>query len=280
VRSLAPRQPAAAGFFYPDRPAEAERELARLIRETGSKRSARALVVPHAGWMYSGRVAGEVYGQVKLPRLAVVLGPNHTGLGPAGSVMGRGRWLIPGAEVPIAGDLARAILDASGVLEDDERAHAREHAIEVQLPFLRRLRPDLSFVPITLMRSDLAFCEDVGRAVAAAVGDWREPVMVVCSTDLNHYESQPVSNQKDRLAIEAMLSLDPERLLSTVREHRISMCGVAPAVATLAAMRELGARDAELVRYETSGDVSGQFDRVVGYAGLIVRSAPAAGIPS
>jgi AmmeMemoRadiSam system protein B len=264
------RHPAVAGLFYPHRPPEMDRELARLLRETEPKRSARGLVVPHAGWVYSGRVAGEVYGQVRLPRLAVVLGPNHTGLGPAGSLMASGRWAVPGGEVSIAAGLAEAILAASSVLEADELAHVREHAIEVQLPFLRRLRPDLGFVPITLMRSDLAFCADVGRAVATAVKDWSEPVLLVCSTDLNHYEPQEVSNRKDRLAIDALLSLGPERLLSTVREHRISMCGVAPAVAALVAVTELGATTAELVRYETSASVSGDYDRVVGYAGLMI----------
>jgi hypothetical protein len=184
--------------------------------------------------------------------------------------MASGRWALPGGEVSIAADLAEAILAGSGVLEADELAHAREHAIEVQLPFLRRLRPDLAFVPITLMRSDLAFCADVGRAVATVVKDWSEPVLLVCSTDLNHYEPQAVSNRKDRLAIEALLSLDPGRILFTVEEHRISMCGVAPAVATLVAMKELGAERAELVRYETSAAVSGDYDRVVGYAGLVI----------
>lgn len=260
-----------AGVFYPGHPDEMAAELGRLVEDVTPRVPARAVVVPHAGWMYSGRVAGEVYGRVRVPRLAVVLGPNHTGAGPWGSVMGRGRWAIPGAEVPIAEALADAILAASRVLQEDEAAHRREHAVEVQLPFLRRARPDLAFVPITLGSDDLPFCRDVGRAVAAALRGAGEPVLVVCSTDLNHYESQAVSNRKDRLAIDALLSLDPETLRATVRKHDISMCGVAPALATLAALRELGPGRAELVRYETSGDVSGDHTRVVGYAGLLVH---------
>jgi hypothetical protein len=262
-----------AGLFYPDRPERVEAELDRLL-DPRAPRPAAALVVPHAGWMYSGRVAGEVYGRVTVPRLAIILGPNHTGRGAEGSVMARGRWAVPGGEVPIAEELARGLIAATPALEADEVAHAREHAIEVQLPFLRRLEPRLAFVPVTLMRTDLDFCREVGLAVAAVVRASAEPILLICSTDLNHYEPQAVSNRKDRLAIEALLSLDPRRLIATVSERRISMCGIAPATALLVALRELAHGPIELVRYETSGDVSGEYDRVVGYAGLIV--APAA----
>ena len=231
----------------------------------------RALVVPHAGWMYSGKVAGAVYGRVALPKLVVLLGPNHTGLGPWGSIMTRGRWAIPGGDLEIAADLAEAILSRCAELREDESAHAREHALEVQLPFLRRLRPDVQFVPLTLMKTDLAFCEAVGRAVAATVAAWPESVLLISSTDLNHYESQAVSNRKDRLAIEAILALDPDGLQRTVRDHHISMCGIAPTTALLAALRDLGSPRAELIRYMTSGDVSGDYDRVVGYGGVIIH---------
>ncbi|HEV8440822.1 MAG TPA: AmmeMemoRadiSam system protein B [Methylomirabilota bacterium] len=264
------RPPAVAGFFYPDRADRVEDELARLIVPAHPKVTAQAIVVPHAGWQYSGRVAGAVYGRIMVPRVAVVLGPNHTGLGPPGSIMTRGRWALPGSDVPVCEELARAVLAESPMLTEDARAHAREHAIEVQLPFLRRVQPEVTFVPIALMGRDLGFCREIGRALAIALERFGEPVLLVCSTDLNHYESQPVSNRKDRLAIEAMLGLEPGRLHSTVREHRISMCGVAPAVAMLAALSQLGPGRAELVRYATSGDVSGDYDRVVGYAGMIV----------
>jgi len=265
------RTPAVAGLFYPARPHEVEADLSRLLEDVEPKVSPRAVVVPHAGWMYSGQVAGAVYGRLALPGLVVLLGPNHTGLGPRGSIMTRGRWAIPGAEIAIAGELAQAILSRSPELEEDASAHAREHALEVQLPFLRRLNRDVRFVPVTLQKTDLAYCQAVGRAVAEVVGAWPEPVLLVSSTDLNHYESEAVSNRKDRLAVEAILSLDPERLQRTVREHRISMCGIAPTTALLAAVRDLGAGRAELVRYMTSGDVSGDYERVVGYCGVIIE---------
>jgi hypothetical protein len=259
-----------AGIFYPSRPERMQAELSRLVVSGPEPRPVRAVVVPHAAWQYSGRVAGAVYGRIRCPRLAVVLGPNHTGLGPRGSVMARGRWALPGGDMPIAEDLADAILAATPVLQDDMRAHAEEHAVEVQLPFLRWLSPELAFVPIVLGRTHLEFCEEVGRALAVVIRGRQERVLLVCSTDLSHYERQDVSNAKDRLAIDAMLSLDPARLALTVREHKISMCGVGPAMATLSALRALGPDGAELVRYETSGDVSGDLDRVVGYAGLLL----------
>ena len=265
------RKPAVAGRFYPDRPAQVDADLSRLIEDVHPKMPSRAVVVPHAGWMYSGSVAGAVYGRIVLPRLALLLGPNHTGQGPWGSVTTSGKWAIPGREVPIAHDLGQALLTAFPALEEDARAHRWEHALEVQLPFLYRLRADIAFVPLALTAGDLGFCRQVGEAVAATVKAWPEPVLLLSSTDLNHYEPQAVSNAKDRLAIDAMLALDPEGLHRTVAERRISMCGIAPTTALLYALRELGTGQATLVRYMTSGDVSGDLTRVVGYCGIVIE---------
>jgi hypothetical protein len=170
----------------------------------------------------------------------------------------------------VARELAAALLAASPELVEDARAHIREHALEVQLPFLHRRQPDLQIVPVTLGRIAPAFCRAVGEAVGRVVADWPQPVLLVDSTDLNHYESQAVSNRKDRLAIDAIAALDPTRLWETVRAHDISMCGIAPTQALLWAIPALGVRSARLVRYQTSGDVSGDLTRVVGYAGLIL----------
>lgn len=264
------REPAVAGSFYPAAPKAVETELARLLPEMPAA-AARAVVVPHAGWMYSGAVAGETYAQVVVPRLAVLLGPNHTGLGVPGAVVSEGAWRYPGGSVPVAEELARAIIEVADELEEDTRAHLREHALEVQIPFLHRRQPDLAIVPITLGRTDPGFCRAVGEAVGRVVAGWPEPVLVVDSTDLNHYESQAVSERKDRLAIDAILALDPEGLWRAVRTHEISMCGIAPTQALLWAVPALGIRSARLVRYRTSGDVSGDYQRVVGYAGLILE---------
>jgi AmmeMemoRadiSam system protein B len=264
------RKPAVAGSFYPGDPEGLDAELTRLLPARPSA-PARAVVVPHAGWMYSGTVAGETYAQVAVPRLAVLLGPNHTGLGAPGALMREGAWRYPGGTVPVARELAAALLAAASELQADVAAHLREHALEVQVPFLHRRQADLRIVPITLGRTDPSFCEAVGAAVGRVVAGWAEPVLVVDSTDLNHYESQAVSTRKDRLAIDAVLALDPRRLWQTVREHAISMCGIAPTQTLLWAAPALGIRSARLVRYQTSGDVSGDLARVVGYAGIVLE---------
>jgi AmmeMemoRadiSam system protein B len=263
------RQPAVAGMFYPADPTALEAELTQLMPVRRAA-TARAVVVPHAGWMYSGAVAGETYAQVTLPRLAVLLGPNHTGLGSPAALVASGAWGYPGGSVPVARELAAALLAASSDLAEDPRAHVREHALEVQIPFLHRRRADLQIVPVTLGRVDPGFCRAVGEALGHVAAHWTEPVLVVDSTDLNHYESQAVSNRKDRLAIDAILGLDADGLWRTVQAHDISMCGIAPTQALLWAAPALGIRSARLVRYQTSGDVSGDVAHVVGYAGIIL----------
>jgi hypothetical protein len=185
--------------------------------------------------------------------------------------MREGAWRYPGATVPVSRELAEALLAAAGELEPDDAAHLREHALEVQLPFLHRRQPDLAIVPITLGRTDPDFCRAVGEAIGRVVAGWSEAVLLVDSTDLNHYETQTVANRKDRLAIDAILALDAERLRTAVQTHDISMCGIAPTQALLWAAPALAVRAARLVRYQTSGDVSGDLTRVVGYAGIVLE---------
>ena len=263
------REPVVAGSFYPGDPRGLGVALDQLM-PPGPAALARAVVVPHAGWTYSGSVAGETYAAVAVPRLAILLGPNHTGLGAPGALMRSGTWRYPGGSVPVVSDLADALLRAAPELEVDPAAHLREHALEVQLPFLHRRQPALEIVPITLGRTDPGFCRAIGEAVGRVVAGWPEPVLVVDSTDLNHYESQAVSERKDRLAIDAILALDAEGLWRTVRQHDVSMCGIAPTQALLQAAPALGIRAARLVRYQTSGAVSGDYARVVGYAGIVL----------
>jgi AmmeMemoRadiSam system protein B len=259
-----------AGRFYPDSRKAMEAELARLV-PPGAAATARAVVVPHAGWRYSGAVAGETYAAAAVPRRAILLGPSHRGAGIAAALFGRGAWAHPGGQVPIASDLAAALLSGSEALRDDPEAHRGEHSLEVQLPFLHRRQPALAIVPVLLGHGDLGFCRTIGHAIAEVVAGWPEPVLLVDSTDLNHYESQLETERKDRLAIDAIRALDPEALWRAVRLHDISMCGVAPTLALLYAARALDVREAELVRHRTSGDASGDYRSVVGYAGLVLR---------
>jgi MEMO1 family protein len=263
------REPAVAGRFYPGDPGRLEKDLARYLGPTNApaEADALALMAPHAGYMYSGAIAGETYARVRVPDRAVVLCPNHTGLGSRRSVWSTGAWRIPGGDVSVDADLARRVSEQAG-LDADQHAHLREHAIEVQLPFLRAKNPALRVVPICLAQLSLADCRKVGQGLARAIEG--SDVLLVASTDMSHYVSAVAAERLDRLALERVQALDPEGLYRVVNEHEISMCGYIPTTVTLFACRELGARSAALVRYGNSGEASGDFERVVGYAGVVI----------
>ncbi len=226
---------------------------------------------PHAGYMFSGSVAGAVYSKIKIPDKVVILGPNHTGRGAPFSIITEGIWNTPLGEIKIASSLGKNILENSKDLEEDTSAHTFEHSIEVQLPFLQYLNPKISFVPICLSSSIYSCYEDIALAIYNAVKTEGEKVLIIASSDMSHYEPHDVANDKDRQAIEAILELDEKLLLKRIEDFNISMCGFVPATIMLIACKELGAKTAELVKYQTSGDVIGDYSEVVGYAGLIVK---------
>ncbi len=263
------RKPVVAGQFYPGDPV-ALREFVVRALGAGPERAALGVVSPHAGYVYSGAVAGETLGAVPVPETVVLLGPNHTGLGAEAAVWARGGWATPLGTVPVAEDLAGALLAACPILQEDTLAHVHEHSLEVQLPFLQVKRPDLRIVPICLALRSFGEIAEVGNALADTLAGWGEPALLVASSDMSHYEPDDVARAKDKLAIERVLDLDPRGLLDTAKRHGITMCGVVPTAAMLVAARRLGARGAELVRYATSGDASGDYRRVVGYAGILV----------
>jgi hypothetical protein len=221
--------------------------------------------------MYSGRVAAEVYAQITPPDTWVIVGPNHTGLGARASIMTSGAWETPLGAMVIDAELAQGILAGSSHLQDDPLAQAREHSIEVQIPFLQRADGPSSFVPIALFAHDYNVCQDVGLAVAGAIRATARRAVVAASTDMSHYVSRPVATTNDRMAVDAMLALDPEALHRTVRREGISMCGFHAATAVLVAAKALGATSAHLVAYTDSGAVTGNLEEVVAYAGLIIR---------
>ncbi len=265
------RMPAVAGQFYEAKPSLLKREIEAYLTLREPREEVIGVVCPHAGYMYSGHVAGAVYGRIIVPETVIIMGPNHTGLGHPAAVMASGTWQMPFGPVEIAEDLARLILTESQVLEDDAQAHLYEHSLEVQVPFLQYLNPRVRIVPICLSMLSLPEIEDVGQACARAVMNYRHPVLLVASTDMSHYVPHAVAKEKDHLAIERILELDHVGLIEVVVKEKISMCGVVPTAATLVAAKALGARGAELVKYATSGEVSGDFYQVVGYAGIIIR---------
>ncbi len=266
------RRPAVAGHFYPADPESLRNEFERLMAGRRPPETPRgiALMVPHAGYIYSGPVAAATYTAVRLPDRVVILGPNHAGEGERIAVMDEGSWRLPLGDAPIDGELASAILARCRGARVDELAHRSEHSLEVQVPFLQYLRGGFRFVPICIGTLHLPLLLDLGRAVAEAIRDTEGDALVVISSDMSHYVPRAVAEREDRKAIDRLLALDPEGLHRTVLSEEISMCGIAPAVAGLEAARRLGALEARLVAYATSGDRSGDYQSVVGYAGVAI----------
>jgi AmmeMemoRadiSam system protein B len=265
------REPAVAGRFYPLDPKELLADIrSYAVNTTEPKLPAVGCVVPHAGYVYSGHVAGAVYERLALPRRYVILCPNHTGAGHPLAMMKEGAWRTPLGDAPIDRGLANLLLATFPQLNVDSLAHRAEHALEVQLPFLQVLAGDFRFLPIVIGTGRLDVLTALGEAIAQSIETTGERVMVIASSDMNHYESDAETRVKDRLAINRLLALDPVGLHEAVHQRNISMCGYGPAVAMLTAARRLGASGAELIKYATSGDISGERDAVVGYAGIAV----------
>ncbi len=265
------RKPAVAGQFYPGSPAALQREVESYMSPGKERREVLGVISPHAGYMYSGHVAGAVFSGVIVPESVILLGPNHQGIGDPFALMLEGSWEMPGGNISINKELGSLILKHSRRVTDNHLAHKYEHSLEVQVPFLQALNKDFRLVPVALAHAGWEVCQEIGESIARAVKDYGQKVLIVASSDMTHYEPDRSAREKDRLAIERILALDPRGLLNTVMKHNISMCGVIPATITLVACKELGAGHAELVKYATSGDVSGDYLQVVGYAGLLIE---------
>ncbi len=266
------RRAAVAGRFYPSQPDRLRRDLLEHLGPPRAQHQARGVVVPHAGYLYSGGVAGAVFSGIEIPERVLILCPNHTGLGASLSIMSQGEWEIPLGRVPIDEELAGRLLHHCPFLTEDAEAHRFEHSLEVQLPFLLHLRPDLRLVPIALGRHDFPTFRRLGMGIAKALRDLPgKPVLVVASSDMNHFEPDAVTRIKDGKAISRILSLDAPGLYEVVRKESISMCGYGPTIAMMYGT-EASPRTcrAELVRYATSGDAGGGRREVVGYAGIAI----------
>jgi len=264
------REPAVAGQFYFANPEQLRENIRSFLNPVDPLLEAKGIVTPHAGYVYSGSIAGAVYSAVRLPKRFIVLGPNHTGRGNPLSLYPEGQWRTPLGLASIDEELSRCLLQECSLLSADTTAHAREHSIEVQIPFLQMIEDRPSFAAICVGTSEYDSLEALGHALARVIASAQDPVLLIASSDMTHYESAESAARKDLCAIEKMEKVDPHGLYRTVFEKDISMCGFAPAVAMLTACRDLGATGGRLIRYATSGDVSGDFDRVVGYAGLVI----------
>ena len=273
------RYPVVSGAFYNSNKAELEREVDGYLRgaKMGARKDSKGLlagVAPHAGYVYSGWVAGFTYARIaeeySSPPTFVIVGPNHTGIG-SGLALSLEDWVTPLGEVKKDKELGRAIQKNSNLIDFDEEAHRGEHSIEVQLPFLQRVYKNFNFVPICMMLQDAETAEDVGRAVAKAERELKRNVVLIASSDFTHYESAASADRKDKLALNAIEKMDARAFLGIIERERVSACGYAPIGAAIVYAKEMGAKKATVEKYANSGDITHDYAQVVGYASVVFR---------
>ena len=263
------RTAAVAGQFYSGERVRLQRDIEAMM-VSATPQPSIAMMSPHAGYIYSGGVAAKTFSQVKIPKEVVILGPNHHGRGHAAAVYAQGAWDTPLGRVEVDSELAARVLEECPMTSEDFIAHSSEHSLEVQVPFLQYLLPEVTIVPLCISLMPLETLLTLGDGLARAISSCGNKPLIVASTDMTHYESGETARKKDSLALDRVLALDPEGLYEVVYENRISMCGVLPTVVMLRAALALGATGAELVAYSNSGEVTGDQSEVVGYAGVRV----------
>jgi MEMO1 family protein len=268
---MATREAAYAGQFYPGTAGELRKTIESFLHTSASPVEAKGVLVPHAGYIYSGPVAGNVFSSVRLPRRFIILGPNHTGRGAALALAPAGSWRTPLGAAEVDAEMNRDLLQACPALQEDSSAHRNEHCLEVQIPFLQVLQPDCRFSAVCIRTTNYKDLEDLGHAMAEVIRSGQEPTLLVASSDMTHYEDARTAASQDQLAIDRVLAMDPAGLYRVVLEKDITMCGFAPAVAVLVACSDLGATSGNLIQYTNSGEASGDYERVVAYAGIAIH---------
>lgn len=269
------RKPAVAGQFYPDSKAELEKQIKGFIDSAASrpdKLDVIGCILPHAGYIYSGKVAVDTVSSLNIKERVILLGPNHTGYGKEFSIMCAGAWQTPLGEVKIDAELSKRILKSSEYLEEDTLAHLYEHSLEVELPILQYFKSDFTIVPITILCDKLNALKKVGACIAQAIIESQAigSVMLLASSDMTHYEPEDEAKDKDNIAIQSILELNEDKLMEKIRSLGITMCGYAPVTVMLSAAKLLGAKTAKLIKYQTSAEATGDKESVVGYAGIVV----------
>jgi MEMO1 family protein len=267
------RNPSVAGYFYPASASEIKAMMAKFVDKNAPKEEVVGLLVPHAGYQYSGAVTGATISRIKFKDTFIIMGPTHSGLGKPFSVWTEGTWKTPLGDVEVDAELAQKMVTISKHLEEDYRAHQEEHAVEVQIPFLQYIKSDVRIVPIILAGAPASTYKEIGRDIARAIRELKRETVIMASGDMTHYEPHDIAKEKDMKAVEAMLALDEDELTRRYRRLNISMCAYGPVVCLIAAAKELGATGAELVKYQTSGDATGDKSAVVGYAGVIFKKS-------
>jgi AmmeMemoRadiSam system protein B len=264
------RQPAVAGQFYPGSKEQLREALSQLIPKNQSPLPVKGVISPHAGYIYSGAIAGQLFSHIAIPRTVLIIGPNHNGAGEAAALYPDGEWLTPFGVTAINPRLNALLLHHGRYLRSDSIAHRNEHSLEVQLPFIQYLRPDVTIAALCIGHGDYTPLRDIGHGIATAIREFGEEVLIVASSDMSHYESADAARLKDKMALERAVALDGKGLLEVCRSRGITMCGVVPATIMIEAALQLGASQAELIAYGNSGTVTGDNRQVVGYAAVTV----------
>lgn len=267
------RQPVVAGQFYPDNPEQLRKELEMYTKspEAAANRDAdRLVMVPHAGYVFSGEPCGRTLAQSKLASTVFLLGPNHTGLGSPLSVWDKGSWEFPGGKLDVHEELAAKLIESGVGFISNDKAHSREHSLEVVVPFLHYINPEIRIVPVCVSEPSPSVLQKAGEAIAQIIEDHPEPISIVVSSDMSHFVSADQAKKLDSMALEAIIRMDPSGLYSTVSSNQISMCGVLPMTMGMYAAQKMGASSGKLVQYTNSGQATGDYERVVAYAGVII----------
>jgi AmmeMemoRadiSam system protein B len=269
------RKPAVAGQFYPGDEEHLKEEVKSLITEDIKYEKAIAAICPHAGYMYSGKVAGAVYSKLKKPDTFIIIGPNHTGYGKEVAISGAKFWRTPLGDVEVDKELGSILGKKHKLIKEDNLSHLYEHSLEVQIPFLQvKFKEAFKILPITIKEVDLGIYRELGKALAEAIKEYPKEILIIASNDMTHFKPDNIAREEDNQAIEAILKLDEGLLYQRVTKMNITMCGTAPVCVTLKAAVELGASSAELIDYKTSADaadISKDYSSVVGYAGIIIK---------
>ena len=291
------RKPAVAGLFYESNPENLKKNIESCFKhklgpgeipklgasrgfegfENKNQRNSQQLniygsVIPHAGYSYSGVVAAHAYYKIienGYPETFIILCPNHTGLGTGISIFNEGKWNTPLGDVEIDEEFANNMILNSKFIDCDNSAHIKEHSCEVHLPFLQYFSSDFKIVPVAMWMQDMETSEDIASSIVSVSKKLKRSISIIASTDLTHYESKSLAEKKDKLVLDAINSMDEFALLNAVENHRITMCGYGPTIATIKASRALCAKKGEVLKYATSGDISGDLSSVVGYCSAI-----------
>ena len=264
------REPVVAGQFYPGAKASLKGVLSSLVDKNKKREKVIGAMSPHAGYVYSGAVAGGVLSLLSPKELFIIIGPNHTGTGEPFSVFSEGSWKTPLGTVEVDKEFAGRLIGASLLFKADRLAHAHEHSIEVQIPFLQYIVDSFKILPLCVASLDMKELKKAGAEIASAIKESKRDVTIIASSDMTHYESHEAAKEKDMQAISAILRMNEDELLQKVGTLNISMCGVAPVIITLCASKAIGAKEAKLVDYKTSAEASGDYSSVVGYGGVIL----------